>query len=172
MTRTLLVITCATLIACNSGYSSGVDGSKPVSTLDADEVRTACLNLSDYFHNVLPQSRVDSVNCYLEALGDVTRTPEQCQAVYDACVADPPSGPIEFGGFDCTDTSTDTTCNATVSQYEQCITALVETNSSRLDEVSCEVAGNIPELMRLQQEVPTPSECTSIADICPTAGRL
>lgn len=158
------------LTACSSGYSSGVDGSKPVSTLSEEEATTACLNLSDYFLDSVTQADADRFNCYVMGLSDLMATPEQCQATYDACIVDPPEGPLDREPIDCTNAMADMDCNAQVSDVEACVTAQVEAQKSRLDEIDCSIAGNLPELQRLQEELPTPPECAAIESVCPNAG--
>jgi len=155
---------------CSSGYSSGVDGSKPVSALTMDEARVACESLADYFESSFTADQNVRFQCYVRALSDITSTTAQCEAAFNACLADPP--PPTDNSVECDDPMADTTCNATVSQLESCVTAAVETQRDRILEVDCSVAGNVPELMRLQGDTPTPSECTAIVDICPAAGEL
>ena len=162
----LLVCIVALATACTSGYSSGVSGSKPVSTLSASEAAIACESMSDYLVSTFPRSQTESFNCYVVGLMELT--PEGCQAAYNACMVDPPSMPLSIEPFDCTGAMPDMDCNATVSETEACITASVESTKSRLDEVDCSIAGNLPELQRISAEVPPPSECTRLATTCPS----
>ena len=153
-------------VGCNSGYSSGVDGSKPASTLTASEAAIACENLGEYVRSSFPQSEVDSVNCYIQSLTSET-DPEACEAAYRACLTDPPEGPFEFGTIDCTGAEADATCNANVSDVEACVTATVNASRDRLAAVDCSIAGTITELQRLQDPLPAPTECSSLGATCP-----
>lgn len=166
--RLTIVVAALALSACSSGYSSGVDGSKPFSTVTAAEARTACENLNDYFQDVFSRDVRDRFNCYVAALSSTT-SPEACQASYEACLASPPSEPLNLDPIDCsTATMGDPTCNARVSEVESCITAAAQTQRSRIDEVDCSIAGNIPELERLQAPLPTPTECSRLRETCPS----
>ena len=155
----------ALLTACSSGYSSGVDGSKPFSTITEDEARTACNNLEDYLTSTFPEQQRIELRCYLGALSDVTAGPPECEAAFNACVAETTDAePLDI---DCNTPMIDDTCNATVAQVEDCITALFDAQLERQSMISCEVAGNLPELERLAEEIPPPPECSSIESICP-----
>lgn len=161
------LFTCAPVLttACSSGYSSGVDGSKPVSTLSASEAAIACENLSEYFIASFPPSERDRFNCFVVGLQEAT--PEACDAAFTACMVDPPTTFFNIEPADCTGATADSTCHATVSEAEACVTASVEANKARLGEVSCAVAGNVAELERLAAPVPQPSECTRLEATCP-----
>lgn len=167
--RLCLVLTAALLAsACSSGYSSGVDGSKPFSTITASEAMTACENLDDYLQSSFSRDRQNRFNCYAQALSSTT-SPDACQAAYEACLTSPPSSPLNLEPLDCSmATMGDTSCNAHVSEVESCITASVNAQLDRIDEVDCSIAGNIPELERIQQPLPTPSECSRLRETCPS----
>ncbi|MGE0789535.1 MAG: hypothetical protein AB7S26_27930 [Sandaracinaceae bacterium] len=158
----LLALVC--LVGCSSGYKSGVDGQKPVSTLSMDEAQTACTNLSVYFRDSYTEQDSISFQCYLRALSTTT-DPTACQADYNACIIDPPD--VSRPTIDCTNAQVDSECNATVSQVESCVTDYVNASLDRIHEVDCSVAGNIPELQRLQTPPPRSSSCSSIDSICP-----
>ncbi len=171
MTRRPWLLLAALLAsACTNGYSSGVDGSKPVSSLTVAEATTACLNLGLYYQEQLTEDDFVRFRCYGLALSDVTATPTQCQAQYDACQADPPA--VDPPTVDCTNAMSDSSCNARVSQLESCITARVQQQRDFIAGLDCSVAGNVPELMRLREPLPLPPECTAIQDICPGAGNI
>lgn len=161
----MLCLGFAVLAACNSGYSSGVEGSKPFSTITESEARTACDNLRDYFESQFPDEQRIETACYVSALSDVTAGPEECEAAYNACRAETTTAePIDI---DCSMPMIDETCNATVSQVETCLNAIIDAQLERQAMIDCSVAGNIPELERLAEQLPTPSECSSIESICP-----
>ncbi len=166
--RLTTVVAALALSACSSGYSSGVDGSKPFSTLTAAEAMTACENLNDYFQSTFSRDVRNRFNCYAQALSSTT-SPEACQASYEACLVSPPSTPLNLDPIDCSmATMGDPTCNARVSEVEACITAQGEAQKSRIDEVDCSIAGNLSELERIQQPIPLPSECTRLRETCPS----
>lgn len=168
--RRLFVCLAVLASACSSGYSSGVDGAKPFSTLTAAEAMTACENLDDYLQSIFSRDVRNRFNCYVQALSTTT-SPAACQAAYDACLSSPPSSPLNLDPIDCsTATAGDPTCNAPVSDVESCITASAEAQRDRIDQVDCSIAGNLPELERVQQPIPTPSECTALRETCPAFG--
>ncbi len=163
-----IVCLCLLASACSSGYSSGVDGAKPFSTLTTVEAMTACENLNEYLQNTFSRSVQSEFNCYVAALSEEV-TPEGCQAAFEACLVSPPSTPLNLEPIDCsTATMGDPTCNAHVSEVEQCITASANAYRDRIDELDCSIAGNIPELMRVQQPLAVPAECSELGATCPS----
>jgi hypothetical protein len=149
----------ALLAGCSSGIDSGVEGSKPVSTLSTAESMDLCLAVADYLTATFPQDYAEDRNCTIRALGSTT-TPEDCEAMRSACLADAPPSDF-FGDIDCSVTGPIEGCDASVDSVEACYTADVEIYRSRLDELDCSLAGNLPVLMELQEPPPVPSECVS-----------
>ena len=165
--RTALVGLAALATACSSGYSSGVEGSKPVSTLSASEAALACENLADYLVASFPQSEQDRFACTVRALLDVTLDPAGCRSAVTACLVEPPSAGFDFGSIDCTGATADPTCTATVAATEACVTAEVQAYQDRLAQVDCAIAGNVPALQALEAPVPVPTACSNLGTSCP-----
>ncbi|MCA9605171.1 MAG: hypothetical protein KC619_06235 [Myxococcales bacterium] len=165
--RLRLVVVASILTACSSGYSSGVDGSKPFSTLTDAEARTACENLNDYLASSFPAARLDQTNCYIQALGSTT-SPSSCEAAHQACLGSPPGGPLTFSRTDCTGVMNDPTCTARVSEVEACLTARVEAQKDQLDVLDCSIAGDEAAIGRARATPLAPAECTRLAETCPS----
>jgi hypothetical protein len=156
------------LAGCSSGIDSGVEGGKPVSTLDEPESMALCVAVVDYLTATFPEGYSEERNCTIRALS-MTATPEDCEAMRAACLADPPpDGLFDFGDIDCDTTGPIPDCDASVDSVEACYTADIEVYRSRLDELDCSIAGNLPVLMELMEPPAVPSECAEAgAMACP-----
>lgn len=152
---------------CSNGgaYDSGVDDSRPFDMLTDAEARTACENLLAYLRRNIPESRDLELGCTVDAL-QATATPEDCRASVSACLAGTPE---PFLGFelDCASAAAASSCSSTVGEVEQCIGADLEQLFGRLDQVRCDIAGDIDALTALQTEPPTPMECSALGTECP-----
>ena len=163
-----LLVVAGNLVACNSGFSSGVDGSKPASTLTPAEARTSCESFDAYLQDNLGGSEGVRIDCDIRALSTMT-DPEGCEAADAACLAAPPADrTFEIHRLDCTDAMADPTCNAPVSDLESCITATLDAYQQRFDRLDCAIAGNIPELQALQEPLPSPEACAALSSTCPS----
>lgn len=167
MRRSTLLLLALPLAACSAGFSSGVDGSKPASTLTPAEAATSCEAFDAYLQDNLGGSEGLRIDCYIRALSTTT-DPAGCEAAYAACIASPPADRnFEIDRLDCADAMADPTCNAPVSDVESCITATLEAYQQRFDMLDCAIAGNLPELQRLQDPLAAPSQCTALSSTCP-----
>lgn len=139
---------------CSKGIDSGVEGSKPVSTLTEAEARDLCLAAADYLSSILDEGYDADRICTIQALGSST-TPEDCEAMRRACFEEPP----QRDDVDCSRAGPFPDCDATVDSVEACYTAEIDAYASKLDEADCSLAGNLPALMALMTPPPVPSEC-------------
>ena len=85
-----------------------------------------------------------------------------------SCVADDVASPIDL---DCEDADVWSLCDATVNQYEACITA--ETDALRVVfdgilQVGCDADGDLLEIGRVFTVPPVPVECSSLSVVCPS----
>ncbi|MCB9593151.1 MAG: hypothetical protein H6719_10500 [Sandaracinaceae bacterium] len=166
--RLWIVLTAALLAsACSSGFSSGVDGSKPFSTLTPAEAMTACESLNDYVQSTFPPAQIDQTNCYLQAL-ESTTSPSDCQTSYEACLSSPPSGPLSFRRSDCSGVTNDPTCTARVSEVESCLTARIGDQKDQLDAIDCSIAGDPAAIRDASATLTAPPECTALVETCPS----
>lgn len=162
--RVTLAVPCF-VAACGGGSTAwGVDGSKPVSTLGADEAVVACEGFSDYLLDQTPVSEQNRLACARRGLSEAF-DPAGCQAILDECMANPP--PDVFGGLDCTAAVAGAACTATVAELESCAVAEVQARRERDAQIDCSLAGDFEELSRLSEPLPTPSECSAIQPACP-----
>lgn len=164
-TRAIPILATLLLLGgCTNGYSSGVDSTKPFNTLTPAEATTACVNFADYLDGQLSAQRQWQISCTIEALGSTTN-PEECNASVTACLGG--DSRTLFGSIDCSGSMVSADCGATVGQVEGCINAEFPPYLDKLDMANCSIAGNIPALQELMQRPPVPSECSSLASVCP-----
>jgi hypothetical protein len=154
--------------ACTSqaDFDSGVDDGVGFDEVTTAQAMTFCVAADAYLQTSFSPVVVGSFNCYVAALSSEV-TPAACQAAYDACIAAPPSTPLDVRPIDCTFAGPEPTCHASVGELEHCLAAEVASFLVRIDEVSCSIAGNAAELMRLQGAPLTPEECTRLRTSCP-----
>ncbi len=84
-------------------------------------------------------------------------------------MVEPPAGPITIEPPNCVGATPDESCNATVSEVETCLTAMVHALEDRVASIDCSIAGNAAAIMRISQAVPSPTECTRLEATCPNA---
>ena len=132
--------------ACGGGDGggSGVEGSKALTELDATERQDLC----DYGQSLVSEADSNKVSCYFAALF-FSETEEDCQAAYDACIADP-EGSVEES---CNVDETPPACAAdvTVAEIEACAREQANAVSTLANSLSCssdpselETAGELP----------------------------
>ena len=140
---------------------TGLKGSKQLNELDAGEREEACENIGDYFDKEVGEERMKKLACVFSAATTVAfgggGVPE-CEIAYDSCLMEPLTQTDDGCGV-----SDETSCTATVEEYEACLEEQAEGFVTLIDGLSCAAvleggASPIPE---------AGPECTALASKCP-----
>lgn len=134
-TSTLAILSLSLgLAACGggdgAGGGSGVDGSKTLTELNATERQDLC----DYGLSLVSDADSTKVSCYFAALF-FSETEEECQAAYDACIADPDDSIEETCNID--DNPPACAADVTVAEMEACAREQANAFSTLADNLSC-----------------------------------
>ncbi|UJR81318.1 hypothetical protein [Sandaracinus amylolyticus] len=118
--------------------ASGLEGSRTLGSLDANETRTLCERFVEYAETETARDDARRFHCTeLALLGDA-ETPAACETEVDACL---PTAAYE-SDVDCTEDHFDDACAVTVEQFEACVVAQIAqlTGASR-NAIDCSLAG-------------------------------
>jgi hypothetical protein len=180
--KTTSIITLLALSVCSacgsdsgsSGVSSGVDGSKPVNTLDANDGQKLCNAVASYgTSRVTPDSIRRAVCVGLTRLQPNPPTVQQCNDFVAQCLM---TGNQAMGTSPVTATLTcppgglPTTCTATVGELQTCATALINQGADSIGSLTCDLWGLPPAdaQKRFMDAVNRPAlaECAPIQQKC------
>jgi hypothetical protein len=188
----LLCIALSAVIACGddddgAAISTGLPKSSKLSSLDDADAQKACEGVAKSFSSAISPSEVERVSCTLTAIslsvdasgdepsGDVAG----CKELTAMCVKgdeisdDPVVIDIGPDGDSCEDASVDSDiagCDATVAEYERCISSFVAAYKKKLAAISCNGLADLEQLQEDLNEELVPSDlpgCDAFITKCP-----
>lgn len=182
LTSLAIVVSTGFLAGCGGGggVNSGIDDSKPGNELTAQEIDQVCEATLDYV-----EEQVDLMDLTCRGTGVVAATianglgggdediQAACQAAYEDCLE---NDAIEDSDWNLTcDDSPDSVpeCDATVGQYETCMTDFVDQFAVYSDEIlPCDEINeeNIDQVVESAQNPPSerPPSCEVVDETCPS----
>jgi hypothetical protein len=196
MARVLLIslvcIGCAVTVSCGDdddggAISTGLPKAAKLSSLDDEDAQKACESVAESFSAAISSADVERAACTLTAISLSIETSDDgpsgdvagCKELAAMCVkgdeiSDDPVV-IEIGpdGESCEDASVDSeiaACEATVADYERCISAFVNAYKQRLAAVSCNGLADLEKLREDLNEQVRPSAlaaCDAFVTKCP-----
>ena len=165
-----LSLSIATLVGagCNGSdssstdrFSTGLDKSKPIGQLSAQEVSDVCVNLENYIRNFVVSREQQ---CTIVGVA-FTDDPKQC----DLMTADCLSG--EDSTFECPLAAPqDEACSATGAELDKCFNDQFDDMIEALSSLSCDIAGDqkkLRELSRKIEAIDNTEACVSVQGKCP-----
>lgn len=154
-----IALTALTAAACSI---TGINGNKKISELDADERVQACENTREYYEKKISEDDAKHVGCVTAGVlaasfggGDVSI----CTGAYDECMAKP----VEQNEQDACEPGDDSTCDATISDYEDCLEEQVEEYKDLIDRYTC--ATGLDGSVSIEQEAGP--ACKAFYEQCP-----
>jgi len=187
----------ACLIACISGVACGGDddggGSPRVTTglppsqkfseFDEADARKACDGLADAFADLLSESELERIACTAHAVGQSVSMSGQadvagCKAMLAACMngedIGQDQGELDFGPAqaDCDDVEVSAefeACDATVGEYERCVSGYASAFKSRLNSLTCDALEDPEKLQETLSQNVDPEdlpECEAFSSKC------
>jgi hypothetical protein len=144
----------------SGGVSTGLPKNAALSSLDGADARRACMNVSQSFSSAFSTTELKQVSCTLTAMslsvtesaGGVTGDVAGCKELTGMCMkgediaADPVPFDADFADEnDCEAASVQTeiaSCEATVGEYEACMTAILGSLRQRVAAISCDGLSN------------------------------
>lgn len=158
----LLAMGCAS----DAAFDSGVPNDVQLDEVSTAQAMTFCVALDAYLQMSFSPAVEGDFNCHIQAL-QTEPTPAGCQTAVDACLAAPPSAPLDIMPIDCTFAGPEPTCHATIGELEHCLAAEVDSYLAWLAQADCANAGNAAALNGLSRAPLTPEECTRLRERCP-----
>jgi len=143
--RTSIVLVSLVATACASPppsramVSSGLDGTRTLSSLDATESRTLCESFVAYAELETARAEARTFACTERALlSPELETPESCEGYVAECTP----GVAYESSIDCATHRFDPTCGASVALFELCATELVARITGVIrNPIDCSLAG-------------------------------
>jgi hypothetical protein len=188
----LLCVGCVATVACGddddgAAISTGLPKAAKLSSLDDEDAQRACESVAESFSAAISSADVERAACTLTAISlSIAASDEEpsgdvagCKELAAMCVkgeeiSDDPVM-IELGpdGESCEDARVDAEiagCDATVADYERCISAFVSAYKRRLAAVSC---SGLADVEKLREDLSEPvrrsalAACDALVTKCP-----
>ncbi len=127
------VVSCAVVAACSSGVQTSVPGNSQVSSLSVDQTRQLCRDRQKYLESAFTAAEKKTFGCSLTSLiggaiagafGGPDAGIGACTKAFDDCQAS--SGSSDGGTDGCAMVMADSTCAATVSDFNTCYVEQIE----------------------------------------------
>jgi hypothetical protein len=197
MIRTWAVVSVCALhiIACgdddDSHVSSGLPASSKLSSLDDAQAQKLCKSLASSFNNVVSDSDKKRISCTVLALplsikqsstGKVEGDVPKCKGLVTRCLngetisTAEPAFEVQDEFIDessCTEANASENlaeCDASVSEFESCASAMLDAVSGQFDIISCDSLSDPEKLMEMTSEGPeldTLPQCKALNTKCP-----
>jgi hypothetical protein len=172
----------------SGGVSTGLPKNAALSSLGDADARQACMNVSQSFSSAFSTTERKQVSCTLTAIvlsvtesaGSVTGDIAGCKELTGMCMkgeeisADPISLEGDFADEeDCESASVQTeiaSCDATVGEYEACMTAILGSMRQRVAAISCDGLSNPTQLQEEAGQELEPADlagCNAFVTKCP-----
>lgn len=173
--------------------SSGLPPNDKLSALDSGDAAKLCMSLADSFNNVLSESDRKRIACTVLALplslkqsssGEVEGDVAMCKQLVTKCMNgekvgtgepafEPPSEFIDESSCSESEASSQFAgCEASVSEFESCASAMLKTLSGRFDIIDCSSLSDPEKIQSEAQdsedlEIDKQPECKALVSKCP-----
>lgn len=158
----------AAVLGCgddDGGGGSGVSNSKKINELSAAEFKRVCEDFQKKFASV--DDAGNEAICTVQGLVAESTTDESCTEARDSCLKE--AEPEE--SFDCDDGPEETMedCDATVGEFNACVSAVVDAFEDWASKITCDT--EISELEDFEDSGPKePAACAKLDEACGLRG--
>jgi hypothetical protein len=143
-------------VACTG--PTGLPGGKQLNELDADDRQKACENIQEYYDKEVDDDTAKRYACIFATI--LATDVDSCEVAYEACLMEPLMENTDDDSCAVTD---ETTCTATVEEYEACLDEQIAAFKDVSASFSCEASINGSFMIQTE---PGP-DCKALADTCP-----